>query len=880
MSFEDISPFEDDCKTPSYLERFGNNLASESTFENKSNSVFYTQQCGEHTTIPIKEVLDYQEFIRFINNRKNIECFNWRKYISHETRDTTKAHALPYINIRQIAEADMFSHIKQIIEEVLPIHNPYAENHESFKYLKEFELEESFLNRNVCKISKTPHYEAGIISKKELRTLYFEVFFYYAGTAEARKAMANLPKMSRMYSELPYKAIILRTANPMVFYNFLSMISIDKEKEIMKYIREKFEEAYATMNRDNAEEVNWFYSKIPDFAIDFISIKNLWQDFKQLLEYDARWFIDNSRVMIKVLQIFNFREGGAIYLFKQIHKDGEFIKKIYYGLIGEGEAKFLDNKSYPYKTIFSSLMTIITYEYYLTVKKPIRAKIRFFLGERNDIDSNVTAFLDREGKFTLTREYRGKYWWDFWHSGTTYYLHPLDLVELIIYDKEERFSYVVPSIVAKNIAYIRENESIDNQIRFWGNFIAIAGGIAALASGNPAIMLMAVADIGLATTDIVVQARKDTYMRSETGKKFFATWDNIANYGGLASALVAAPQLVRSLLHIGGKLLTGASKASQATRNFLSMTIAKIILEKNIRDFPRIDVKSVQIGVEDLGSNIRKERMVAFKELEREGIVMAKIKPANGKERFAAFYDGVAILPNTSLGEFIEQLTGLSKLSTKERNRILKMMKRDIPGLDMSKYSFPLRLTDVSEIVTTITKNTTLVGFEFITDMLGSFLFKKANTFLKKVTCVFTPKNTTYPLYELPLESSKIYSTEKILEHIKTAADESEIIKEVTLSEIHKLELTEYINNSCIRKNPHIIIRSMPVHVYSTYGLSKQAKIAKNTLDIITSLNTLNVLRSNYSKFYGEQTAPKLTVEDLKEWNLDDELEALSIILE
>ena len=70
-------------------------------------------------------------------------------------------------------------------------------------------------------------------------------------------------------------------------------------------------------------------------------------------------------------------------------------------------------------------------------------------------------------------------------------------------------------------------------------------------------------------------------------------------------------------------------------------------------------------------------------------------------------------------------------------------------------------------------------------------------------------------------------------------------------------------------------------HGVKLYALSEFVKHGLNSsiISIVTSLNTLNVLKGNIEKITGVNTEP-ITINDLKKWDIDEELKRLNIITE
>lgn len=413
------------------------------------------------------------------------------------------------------------------------------------------------------------------------------------------------------------------------------------------------------------KQIDWFYSVLPDFIVQGFDKAVLWEDLEALLRFDeSKWFVDNSNNMIKVMKGFLAQKNGEIYLYDQFEKNPRLIKEIYSALDGTEEH---EGEQMPRKSIFASILLAVTYTAYAAQKKPFETVANFAFSETQRVDSNVVAADSSATAFNLTQqEYRtvseqgrnGLTTRQEWQTvGETAILHPLALVNVTFPFQNEQITVPFPVIMVKDMAYKAEWEQIDKVLRVGFNVLAIAGGAAALAtSGNPIVILTAIADIGLASGDLLVQAFKDSLMQTDWGQSFLQSWEKIYTIGGFAVAIVSAPELIKSLLSAGGGLLKNLHKAGQAAQNFIKQVLVKAILEINIANFAQKGIQRVAIGRAVLQKAPISFSSLAAKRLEEKGVIFARLEDADGKATYTAIYNGELIVPNGTAQELRDSL--------------------------------------------------------------------------------------------------------------------------------------------------------------------------------------------------------------------------------
>lgn len=481
-----------------------------------------------------------------------------------------------------------------------------------------------------------------------------------------------------------------------------------KTAEFLEIIIKKFQRTFREI--DSGKELDWLYERTPDFVVKEHSKELLWTHFIKLLAFDkSKWFIDSSTAMVKVLRGIIAQDNGMRFLYNKFEANPNLIKRIYYSLDKSGKSSYHDNKVVPNKTIFASLLTTIAfYEGQGLTRSHRKTGITFTIGKNYRVDSNIrmgndsseSAYdLRQERLVTRTRirniggfgyedgsisqQYGPAEKSSWQYEGEIHTLHPLDIVTLLFEgDKGVSIPYFLPVIMLKDIAHLREWEKINERIRLGANILAIILGAAALVtSGNPGVLALAIADIGLAGRDIYIQLRKDEYMKTIKGQKFLQDWEAIYIIGGIGIAVISAPQLVRSALSLGAGLYRFAEGT---TKNFLRHALISIIVRLDSIDVVKSGIKNVDIGVEVFKDTILKSGVTALNRLEKEGVLFVRLEDVDGLRTYTAIYNGVAIVPRGSAKELKKSLKGVwnkrGKSLTNELEEIVRVVKKNTDG--------------------------------------------------------------------------------------------------------------------------------------------------------------------------------------------------------
>ncbi len=200
-------------------------------------------------------------------------------------------------------------------------------------------------------------------------------------------------------------------------------------------------------------------------------------------------------------------------------------------------------------------------------------------------DSGITTTVKSQSRMKNLNE--GKYYF------------PLDMVYFINEDEKNinletgeelpPVTMMVPAIYVKAMADAEKWEEINYLIRITGDILAVVLGIATLATtGNPYLILAAMADLSLAGIDLTVQALREEIAKLPGGEKLLKDWDLIYGIGG---AIVAAPQLVVSFYR---GIFVVIPKAAKNVQQGLRTMAISLFLDLNAGRFERSQLKFLQ----------------------------------------------------------------------------------------------------------------------------------------------------------------------------------------------------------------------------------------------------------------------------------------------
>ena len=222
------------------------------------------------------------------------------------------------------------------------------------------------------------------------------------------------------------------------------------------------------------------------------------------------------------------------------------------------------------------------------------------------------------------------------------YYDPLDVVQFTFYDDQgQPITINAPTIFVKHFSDVKEWEKTHEAIRVGVNVLMLLASTATiLASGGGSLLLYAaIADLGLASADIIIQAEKKEISSSEAGKAFLEAWEKIYNIGGLVTF---SPVAIKAVVTYGPKLLSSGADLLQVTRS----TITNPQTYKKVKDITTKAIHSIEIpNFNKTGLEILKKGFKSIPELKNAdklqelGVIFAK----GGEDTMAAIYKGVVI---------------------------------------------------------------------------------------------------------------------------------------------------------------------------------------------------------------------------------------------
>lgn len=882
MSFDYESPFAKDCKELTPLEEIGNAVAEDSPFEEKENSTFHTKKCGEYGNDFYKEGVDYQKLIYFLSNSNLVECFDWREFTSQHTTVTVPVDLL------------------NSVEFPIPYKINKGPEQGEFTFIHSVQL-----NKNICEIYKDPSYsyELNLGSKKQSNNeILFNIKFYYYGTAQYRVQVKKIDSVDgRQYKiDSKYLAIKLNTSSTYDFYTIGSLLAPHDKHLFPLIAKEAYTKAYTILKvegRKNEDEINWFYSNIPSSLISELPIDGLLEDIVLLLRYDKKILAhDSGTNILKLIRGIDNKEGGIIKLYDMLKKDAPLIKELH--LYASDEVAYIDVKgeTHTYQDLFADLIAAVTKHYYNTVNKPLIPLHSFKIGPKYQVDSNISGddkyndrYNIRQEKYISTYDYNGGIFIasaGFEPVEEFQYLHPLDLVTLIEVDEKDNIitQKIVPALVVKNIAYKNEWEKVDTTVRIIGDIVAVIGGIAGLFTGNPFLIGVAIGDILVAGGDLVIMAARETIEDMEGGKRFLAFWDDLYGKASLILAITSAPQTVKSLLTSGGNLLKIGKVFDQVDEieDVLTM-VSETVFEIHKAQFPEKSFQSIQMGAKSFSDSFSPADIVRLERLEKNGIILSTLSDYKGGKSFSAIYEG-KIIATGSTTDFKRTLKSVWFKNGKNLTYQLRKLGVRIKDLHIHDYSEILSIDDIQKIVGFVRRHPLLKNFDIVKISNEG---EKYATFIKEwakypTQGFFMPKTGIHPTYKIPLEGPKVYLFDDLIDRMDGV--KSVVSPKYNLQQqLYHVESMTYIKESISLEDIATFARSraLPSYVNFAHSLSEmiQSKAYANSIGILTDLNTLNSLISNYNSVTGKQIS-EMTINDLKKWSIIDELIELNIIPE
>jgi hypothetical protein len=492
-----------------------------------------------------------------------------------------------------------------------------------------------------------------------------------------------------------YIAIALSTPNLTDFCYLIKHLFGEASAESMrKDISHKF--AVELSKRMDPAHLNYLYENIPEFAIEHLAKKVQYSTFEMHMDilqgYDDTgffsWFKDSSGAMINLFRL--MCSGDSSRLFTSLKDDPALIKRIYHNLDGTSTVNGQTEATY---VLFANLLyALCLVNGFEGLTKKTKT---YYIGKDYELDSNVQQGNDQRRNEILLRQYKkvtksytttetdefgitiGTFEHEYVDEKLAYgaYYYPLDLVKIVDMDSKDRTPLMVPAIFVKAISDKEEWKDIKKNVRIGLDVLAIIIGIASLGTASPLVFALAVVDIGLSATDIVVALNEDELMKTPEGREFLQNWNEIMIVGGIATS---GPLLVQSTFRLGTKLLSKATLIE--TKNFLRGSLLKMIMTTN-----RLITTQFEIIVDlfsEFGSSAFTKNMINLYE---EGIVLMKNPQQKAMEYVFVFKNEVL---------FATDLRGLQK-------EIATIFKTAGSNLTDKLHAFLLALRKTKSVVNT-----------------------------------------------------------------------------------------------------------------------------------------------------------------------------------
>ncbi|WP_294231915.1 EndoU domain-containing protein [uncultured Chryseobacterium sp.] len=466
----------------------------------------------------------------------------------------------------------------------------------------------TYLNKNreiVDLVQRQTEIELDIDLKE--KKLYFRLKYFFHRNADTEELQRN-------------KAIVLETFSYDEFRNLVQYVGYgDFEKDSSYDYLGYFSKIYQFyfQQASTPEQLMFLYTNTPDFVFKRMSLEDekIMDHLLTLTEYDDTGFFsgwkDGSSALVNVLKAFSTNT----YILNKFRKEPELCNRIYYNLDG---VSFIDGKPQANRLIFANILM----QYCLfSPHRPKEDAPTFHIGKNYKIATNVTElsgkwlgfgqsdektfFLKQQKEITQNVRIVAKEGnpeateqvTEDLDKGKQYF--PLEMVYFVNEDEKNinpetgeelpSVTMMVPAIYVKAMADAEKWEDINYFIRITADILAVVLGVATLATtGNPYLILAAMADLSLAGIDLTVQALRQEIAKLPGGEQFLKDWDLIYGVGG---AIVAAPQLIVSAYRGIFVLLPNAAKNVQ--QGLRTMAIS-LFLDLNSGAFRRQDLRLFQ----------------------------------------------------------------------------------------------------------------------------------------------------------------------------------------------------------------------------------------------------------------------------------------------
>lgn len=427
--------------------------------------------------------------------------------------------------------------------------------------------------------------------------LHFRLKYFFHRDADTEELSRN-------------KAIVLETFTYEEFKNLVQYVGYgdfekDTSYDYLGYFAKIYEFYFKQVS--TPEQLIFLYTNTPDFVFERMMLddEKVMQHLITLTEYDDTGFFsgwkDGSSALVNV-----FKASSPGYIMNRFRENPKLCNRIYYNLDG---ISYDDGKPQSNRLIFAGIIRgfaqnhkIKTDEPIFRISKGYRVNTKVtelsgkVLGLFGQSDSE-TFFLQQQEETTIEVQQSSSLGipvnsttvsaWKNSDDGRQY--NPLEMVYL-----EEEFDGIttiskVPAIYVKALADTEKWERINETIRIAADIAAIILGIGTLATtGNPYLIMAALADLSLAIPDLTIQTFREEIRKLPGGEQFLKDWDLIYGVGG---AIVAAPQLIISIYK---GIFVMLPKAAKNVQQGLKASAISLFLDLNSGTFQRKDLRLFQ----------------------------------------------------------------------------------------------------------------------------------------------------------------------------------------------------------------------------------------------------------------------------------------------
>nr|WP_321233930.1 hypothetical protein [uncultured Psychroserpens sp.] len=542
------------------------------------------------------------------------------------------------------------------------------------------------LNRTICYIDNDTYKNGYYIHyNKDDNLISFSYYIFYKDSEEGIDNYGNSYSTKNRHIALKLKEVSAGSVFFFVEKTYGKEAANDLKGAIYEEILSEFK------NASDIETLVYLYDNLPFFMkrnYDEEEVKNpfrlpdelLWTHFMMFVDYDdgsdASFYVINTLTLMSpkycmgkfledqslVIQVYDGLDDGTnlgFYPYSETFSDGnntfeptnkDFFATLLnsYVQLYEGDssvAVFENSGAYFHQgNATGSFVSVsgrrVDYELEYTLDSNIffsnsdENKNKVYLTNKWEIKEDHGENFNQNGGVSNLYKFRSGY-------NEIGYFNPLDVVKFTQYDdKGEPITVNAPALFVKHASDVKEWEKVNEGIRLGVNVLMIIAGAATIYSGAGSLLLYAaIADMGLATTDIVIQSEKNNIKRLKGGAEFLESWEKIYNIGGLVTF---SPVAIKAVTTYGPKMISSGAELLQVT----GKTITNPEVYKKVKDLTTKAIGSLEIpNFNKTGLEILKKGFKSIPELRKAeklqklGVIFVK----GGGDTMAAIYKGVVI---------------------------------------------------------------------------------------------------------------------------------------------------------------------------------------------------------------------------------------------